>query len=395
MARHARVVERIAAFNAGREPERLKIKYEALRSSAHRFLRGTCHLFYEDWPRRSGLNDAPNAWICGDLHVENFGAYKGDDRILYFDLNDFDEAVLAPCSWEVTRFTTSVILAARDARLPRREAAGLCRVFLDSYAEALAKGKARRVEPLVATGLVRKLLDALRRRSRLALLQRRTVVSRGGRTLKLGKRALPVTSAERRAVTAFVRSDPRAKERPRFYRVLDVARRVAGTASLGVRRFVILIEGKGSPDGNYLLYLKEARPSSLQTFVPAAQPKFANEADRIVTIQDRVQAVAPALLHAVTLGDVPFVLRELQPTEDRLRMDETPRITQLEGAMRTMGQATAWAQLRGSGRQESAIADDLITFANKRGWQTDVFKYAQEYAAQVESDWVAFTSAAP
>ncbi|MFM6271696.1 MAG: DUF2252 family protein, partial [Dolichospermum sp.] len=71
------------------------------------FFRGTCHLFYEDLSENSGMNLAPLTWICGDLHLENFGSYKGNNRLVYFDINDFDEAVIAPCTWEIVRFITS------------------------------------------------------------------------------------------------------------------------------------------------------------------------------------------------------------------------------------------------------------------------------------------------
>src|SRR6266853_907322 len=42
------VVSRIEAFNAGRDPERLAIKYALMRKDAFVFLRGAAHLFYED-----------------------------------------------------------------------------------------------------------------------------------------------------------------------------------------------------------------------------------------------------------------------------------------------------------------------------------------------------------
>ena len=391
MARERDIVERIIRFNAGREPERLQLKYEALRSSAFRFLRGTCHLFYEDWPRRSSLAAAPRTWISGDLHFENFGSYLGDDRIIYFDINDFDEAVLAPCPWELARFATSVLVAAGDYGIGRRQAIDLCRSFLDGYTESLAHGKARRVEPLVAEGMVRELLDALLRRTRAELLDRRTERHGGRRRLRLGKRALPATAAQRRAVTALLRRYARGEERPGFYRVLDVARRVAGTGSLGVQRFVVLVEGKGSPDGNYLLDLKEVRPSALDPYVPCRQPRWPNDAERVVTIQDRMQAVAPALLHAVLLDRRPYILRELQPTEDRLSLDQAgAKVGRLERVMRTMGCATAWSELRSAGRQGSAVADELIAFAGRTSWQADVLKYAQVYAKQVTADWQAF-----
>ncbi|EGW22269.1 Protein of unknown function DUF2252 [Methylobacter tundripaludum SV96] len=95
------VIERILIFNQGRDPDRLIMKYCAMRTDAFAFLRGTCHLFYQDWPANSPLNDAPSAWICGDLHLENFGSFKGENRLTYFDINDFDEAALAPATWEL------------------------------------------------------------------------------------------------------------------------------------------------------------------------------------------------------------------------------------------------------------------------------------------------------
>jgi uncharacterized protein (DUF2252 family) len=40
--------EKIRAFNQGRFPETLKLKYKAMRDDKFRFLRATTHLFYED-----------------------------------------------------------------------------------------------------------------------------------------------------------------------------------------------------------------------------------------------------------------------------------------------------------------------------------------------------------
>jgi uncharacterized protein (DUF2252 family) len=54
-----------------------------------------------------------------------------------------------------------------------------------------------------------------------------------------------------------------ARPDPAFFEVLDVAHRIAGTGSLGLERYVVLIEGKGSPNGNYLLDLKQSLASSL------------------------------------------------------------------------------------------------------------------------------------
>ncbi len=106
------VFDRVMAYNAGREPERLHMKLTAMQTNPFTFLRGTCHLFYEDWHTSLTQIKSPSAWICGDCHLENFGTYKGDNGLVYFDLNDFDECALAPCLWDLTRLLTSLILAA-------------------------------------------------------------------------------------------------------------------------------------------------------------------------------------------------------------------------------------------------------------------------------------------
>lgn len=93
---------------------------------------------------------------------------------------------------------------------------------------------------------------------------------------------------------------------PNFYKMIDVARRIAGTGSLGVDRYVILVEGKGSPDNNYLLDLKEALPSVVTPHVKTPQPHWDTEAARVVAVQQRAQAVSQAFLHADSSGSLIF-----------------------------------------------------------------------------------------
>jgi uncharacterized protein (DUF2252 family) len=135
------VVARIAGFNAGREPERLALKYRAMCASAFSFFRGTAHLFWEDArEQRGSIPDSPHVWACGDLHLENFGSYRGANGLAYFDLNDFDEAALAPATWELARIVTSIYVAAPSLTLDRSAATMLATSFLSSYQAALADG---------------------------------------------------------------------------------------------------------------------------------------------------------------------------------------------------------------------------------------------------------------
>lgn len=390
------VFERITRFNAGRDPELLPLKYRAIADNPFSFLRGTCHLFYGDLPRGSWLDNSPAAWICGDLHLENFGSYKGDNRLVYFDLNDFDEAILAPAHWELARVLTSLLVAAESLGVQPTQAHALCNTFIDTYAASLVNGKARWVERTTATGMVRELLRGLRTRSRTALLDSRTDMQRSKRRLRLdGKRALPAAAVDREKVVNFMANYAKTQSHPEFFKVLDVARRIAGTGSLGSERYAILVRGRGGIDGNFLLDLKYAPPSALAPYVTLPQPAWASEAERVTTVQRQVQAISPAFLSAVELGKRSYVLKELLPSQDRLVLENwngKPR--RLEGVIQTMGEVVAWAHLRAGGRRGSAIGDEWVAFgAAAPTWRAPLLDYAQGYALQVVKDWQEFAQA--
>ncbi len=389
------VVESIRTYNAKRDPERLARKYSAMRHDPFSFLRGTCHLFYARLPASKVLAKAPPTWVCGDLHLENMGSYKGDNRLVYFDLNDFDEAALAPCTWELIRLLSSVHIAADSLQLNAEQADRLCGQFMASYVAALRVGKARWIERDTATGMVGDLLGSLRGRLRPHFLDSRTERKGKQRKLRLdGKRALSVTDKQREKVTALIKRIAAKEDDPKFYRVIDVARRIAGTGSLGIDRYTILVEGKGSPDGNYLLDLKQAVPSSLVPHLSIAQPKWSSEAERVVSVQQRMQAISPAFFRAVNMGRKSYILRGLQPTQDRVALTEWDgKLERLEGVLEAMGKLTAWSQLRSSGRQGSATADQLMTFSEKRRWPAELRTLAKDATKQVRRDWKTYAKA--
>lgn len=395
------VVRSVQAFNAGRDPERLRMKYEAMRKSPFVFLRGSCHRFYERLAP-GALPASPIGWVCGDLHLENFGSFKGDNGLVYFDINDFDESALAPTAWDLVRFLASVRVGAASMSVHRAEAQRLCRAFLDAYAETLAQGEVRWVERDTAVGLVGALLRGLRERKRVPFLDERTKLKRTAgkrgrfrRKLRTdGKKALPASRAQRERVAEAIRSFAEKQPNPGYYRVLDVARRIAGTGSLGVERYVILIDGKGSPGGNGLLDLKQVNASSLLPHLKTTQPAWKNEAQRAVALQQRVQAVSAGLLQPLRMGGAPFVLRHLQPSEDRVTLDRSAqKLKMLEQVLRTMGRMVAWGQLRSAGRQGSAIADELVAHGHSRKWRQPLLDASRGCAADVAADWKSYGEA--
>lgn len=62
------------------------------------------------------------------------------------------------------------------------------------------------------------------------------------------------------------------------------------------------------------------------------------------------------------------MLRDLQPTSDRISLDEgRSGFDAVRGVVTEMGRILASAQLRSGGRDGSAIADELIALARARG----------------------------
>lgn len=389
------VVQEIQRFNAGRDPRRLRLKYQAMRGSAFGFLRGTCHLFYADLPDESLLQKAPHAWISGDLHLENFGAYKGDNRLVYFDLNDFDETCLAPCTWEPFRMLVSIFLAGTTLGAKEKEAEELCKAFLEGYSAELATGKPRWIERPLAQGLIEELLDELKGQKRRKFLDRRT--KRKDRRRKFiidGKRSLETTEARRKAMVKQLDRYAQAEKRADFYRVLDVVDRIAGTGSLGVDRYAVLVEGRGSPDENFLLDIKQALPSAPASHLKHLQPAWKNEAERVMTLQRTMEAIAPALLTTLEIGGVAYVLKELQPIEQRVNLAEhRGKLGKLTALVHSMGQLTAWAALRAAGWRGSVAREELADFGADAAWNKDLVELARQRSRLMTGYWKEYCGA--
>jgi len=391
-------VERIVVFNKQWDGRLLSRKFDAMAHDASSFLRASAHLFFE---RLAGmaLPASPLVFGSGDLHLENFGSYSGENRLTYFDQNDFDEAALMPACVEMVRFLASIMITVRlhepDDLDPRRQA----KQALDAYAQALADGKPAWIERELARGTVADLMSGLSGRSHRDQLDLFTRVGRHGRRklLRDGRRSFPLprdrepSETEIKAMLAAI-----GKERGErgFWKMRDLAFRIAGKGSLGRPRYIALLKGHGDPDGNVLVDIKSAWPSAALVAVPTLQPIFADAAERVVFVQRLAQARSPAFLQASLLSNHPFVLRELQPSEDRLAIEAlVERPKRLGLAVETLARIAAWDQLRGCGRRGAAGAEELITFGAEDYWRRDLLEAASECAAEVERDYASFEAA--
>ncbi len=387
------VVAQIKQSNQSRHPLLLEQKYYRMTEGVYRFFRGTSFIFYQDFIQHFSTTDPTRVWGCGDLHLQNFGTYKADNRLVYFDLNDFDDALLLPATWELSRMLVSILLAAEELALEPTEAKALLLAFLKSYTATLSAGKPTDIDRRSAEGLLKEFLENLEKRRRRDLIKERTIKSDEGRRLNVDhEKVMPILPEQYAKVKTMLETWHSQHPTPFYERICDIGIRVTGTASLGLERYVILVES--AKEKLYLLDLKEARQSTLAAFIQLPQPHWGSEAHRIVGIQSRVNNVLPTLLNPLVHESQSFVLKELQPEQDKFDFHYWDgELESLTSLVATLGTITASGHLRSAGRQGSSIADELIDFAHNTQWQRDLLAYCQDYPTKVHQDYFQFCEA--
>ncbi|GAB3885782.1 DUF2252 family protein [Spirosoma agri] len=386
------LLDRLQQANQDRRPDMLMRKYQAMGENAFRFFRATPSLFYQHLPLELLAGGYPVCWSCADLHLENFGSFRAGNKLVYFDINDFDEALLAPATVDLSRLVTSLFVAAPLLRHSPETSRQLAHRFLTTYRQELLLSKPRSIERQTSKGILNKFLTQVARRSRKELLNRLTHGHGRKRQLRLlNDRLLAVPKGERDAVWNWLKSALAAGVNSTLR---DVKFRLAGTSSIGLNRYVALVE---SANGKlHLLDIKATRPSVAEPYLYVNQPYWPDPASRIVALQNRLQDVPPASLWPLAgLNDEFFVVRSLQPQADRLDLtNKRVRGKQRLGKLvDTMAQLTASAHLRSGGRQGSAISDELVTFADKPVWASELVTWAETYAQQVFQDFTLFRAA--
>lgn len=379
--------ERLIAFNTGLLPDMLELKYEAMAENAFRFFRGTCHLFYEDLAAAEALPLSPLAWICGDLHIENFGSYKGDNKLVYFDLNDFDEALLAPATYELARMVSSIFIAFDNLAIEPKKAQKMAQLYLKTYSATLAKGKAISIEPRTAKGIVSNFLQAATHIDKKTLLKKRTVSKKRHIMLSLeDERHFKLDKKLRTELRAHINEWIKtSSDGPYNYEVISAVFRLAGTGSVGVKRYLFLLKSTNTKNKYLLLDMKQARTSSILPYTTVQQLQWESEAARVIGVQQRMQNVSAALLSTTLFREESYIIQELQPVKDTIKFkllkDDYRDMYQVIDDMAAL---TASAQLRSGGIQGSAVIDELMAFGLDQGWQEAVSEYARKYAIKVK-----------
>ncbi len=381
------LADRIKKFNINRNQQVLPIKYKMMAEDPFCFLRGTCHLFYEDLLKNYPFDFSPPSWICGDLHIENFGCYKGENRLIYFDMNDFDESILAPLLFEIARLLVSVEVKCTQIKYTTLQKKEIIKYLLEQYRNELINNKSKVIEQETARGLIKSLTNKVAERKTNTLLISRTNNKLKNVKLLICDKLLPIDDdKKKRLMTEF--TPWFEANHNKGFKVVDAGFRIAGTGSIGVQRYLCLLQNEKNPKQKKLIDIKQAAPSCILNYTNPIQPVWQNEAERVVKTQQMMQHVSPAFLSSFNFDNDVYLVKQLQPTSDKIVIQKNARHDgNMQKYVGDLAIVTASAQLRSSGRLQSATADTLKEFALNENWIKPLTEWCLHYAEIVQQNY--------
>jgi uncharacterized protein (DUF2252 family) len=405
--RGADPVQQVIAGNEGRVDRLIPVRIGRMVASPFAFLRGAAAIMAADFSRLPATGITPV--ICGDAHLGNFGFYASPERDLVFDLNDFDEAHPGAWEWDLRRLITSVHVAGRQNGASEAECGAAVRRCARSYREHLSHLAA---QPLLARAYDRLNLDRLHRTA-VGAAGRREIENAATRARRrTSDRALPRFTEQHDGGLRLVeqpplitRPDPAQYERIAValddylrtlrtqwavivggYRLVDVAHKVVGVGSVGLRAYIALCEGSG-PDDVLFLQLKEARRSVVAQYVHGDSAWHDHQGQRVVQYQQALQTVSDPLLGWTTVGERQYYVRQFRDMKGAVVVDgiDAAALADYAGVC---GLLLAKGHARTSGAS-------MITGYLGRSDKADraLCLFARRYADQTERDHAALVAA--
>jgi len=394
-ARPAPALELVARSMRGRVPDLIALKYQMMAESPFGYFRGAAPVMATD------LAQLPSTGIvsqlCGDAHVRNLGAYAGPDGRLVFDINDFDETIRGPFEWDLKRMAASLVLAGRAAGHKdgaARKAAAAC---VERYAEQMrAFTRMPQLEinrfQVHRIDLAKPVHDALSKAERATpqhTMDRLTAPasSRPGarRRFKESKPMLTrITGARAAAVLASLGPyremlEPQRQHLLAFYRPMDVAFKVVGTGSVGLRVYCVYMEGNG-PGDPLFLQIKEEVASAYAAYLPDARPP-AHNGQRAAEGQKYMQIQTDPFLGWTHIGNRQYVVRQLNDHKGSIDIED------LAGAnLKAYAEVCGELLARGHARSgDPQVIAGYIGTGN--AFAEAMAEFGIAYADQTEKDW--------
>ncbi|MGA7158479.1 MAG: DUF2252 domain-containing protein [Acidobacteriaceae bacterium] len=398
----------------------IPIKYQRMVASPFGFFRGAVPIMAAD------LSCHPDTGIitqlCGDAHVLNLGAFAALDGRLVFDINDFDETIRGPFEYDVKRLATSLILAGRAAGVKRAARRDAVLHFTDQYRRMMHTFAAMPVLELARYQIHRlaemepmpQILSQAGRSTPQKILKSLTEPdaskSSGGPSQTKANTVQPrvfrsepptlerLNSREAAAVLAALGPYARTlqPERRHFldqYSPQDVAFKVVGTGSVGLRDYVIYFEGLSRPHGTDPLFLqmKEEPASAYAPYLPEGSG-HAHQGHRVMDGQRAMQLTSDPFLGYTTLEGRDYLVRQLNDHKASLDLEDVTAGSLLGyadvcGELLARGHARAGdpvaiaAYLGGSNRFDRAILGFSRAYADKTEHDWELLKRSKDWAA--------------
>jgi uncharacterized protein (DUF2252 family) len=400
-------VQQIMDNHEGRVGRLVPIRVGRMIASPYGFLRGTAVVMAEDVAHLPATGITPV--VCGDAHLGNFGFYASPERDLVMDLNDFDEAHPGGWEWDLRRLVASIWVAGRQNGASEDGCEAAVASCVAAYREEV---RYLAGQPLLSRSYQRIDVDRLQADTPKGTLRHAVKEAARRARRRTSDRALPRFTeqvGERRRIVVepplITRVPPGEADRlagaldeylqtlaPHWrrmvggYTLVDIANKVVGVGSVGLRAYVALLEGS-SPEDVVFLQLKQARRSVLARYVHGESAWHAHQGQRVVEYQQALQTVSDPLLGWTTVDGRQYYVRQFRNMKGTVPLDAIDA-TALADYTGVVGHLLAKGHARTSGA--SMIAgyvggSDKVDVA--------LCRFARAYADQTEADHAALVAA--
>jgi uncharacterized protein (DUF2252 family) len=388
-------LELLHAAERGRLANLLPLKAARMACSPFGFYRGAVPVMAAD------LSTLPQTGIhtqlCGDAHVHNLGAFEGQDGRLIFDINDFDETIRGPWEWDVKRMAASLVLAGREAKNSEKRCKIATLAFVEAYREAIHLFSGMPVVDLARYQIFRHLnvspvLKVLRKAERATGLHNLQQLGEQRKGIWRFRDNKPLRfhlpPAEMKRVVSGLRNyvDTLLPERRHWfshYNHVDVAFRVVGTGSVGVRDYIVLMFGTALDDPLFIQVKEEVASAYAQYLPKAVTPP--NQGERVALGQRAMQVQSDIFLGWTSIAGRDYLVRQLRDhkagiEDDDLEGDGLVQYAQVCGELLAKGHARTGdpyaisGYLGNSDKFDKAIASFGVAYADQTTKDFEEFK---------------------
>ena len=393
-SRSASALTMVERSMRGRVPALVRLKYELMAESPFAYFRGAVPVMAADLAALASTGII--AQLCGDAHVRNLGAYAAPDGRLVFDINDFDETIRGPFEWDLKRMAASLVLAGRASGHKEASAQQAVIHCIESYVAVMRKLSAM---PLIEVAhfqvhrvaSAQPVHDALVKAERatpqhtLAHLTRPPARPGGPRRFRESKPMLTrVIGNQASAILGSLGPYreilvPERQHLLSMCKPVDVAFKVVGTGSVGLRDYCIYFEGNG-PSDPLFLQIKEESASAYAPYLPEARPPHHN-GQRVAEGQRAMQLQSDPFLGWTHIGARQFLVRQLSDHKGSIDLEDLAG----EGLAAYAG---VCGELLARGHARSG--DPVVIsgyLGNGEGFAEAIATFASAYADQTERDW--------